>query len=77
MEKDGTILIKEGQRALLVHFAPLPNNAAISVFEIVQPEIVQLCREHLLRIAEHIGYAGVNRSKIISQIKKRISELQE
>lgn len=68
---EGAIMTREGQRALLVQFSPL-----ISVFEISQPTLIQYCQEYLLQIADHAGYADKNRAKIVSQIKKRIWELQ-
>lgn len=67
---NGTIMLKDIQRALLVR-----TSAPLTVFEISQPDIIQLFREHLFKIAGRIGYTGVNRSKIISQIKERIREL--
>ena len=44
--------------------------------EIEQPNIVTLCQEHLLRLADKIGYRGLYRSKTIAQLKNLIAELQ-
>lgn len=70
-EHDSTFMIKEEQRALMVRTTP-----PFTVFEISSPFIVKLCREHLLRIAEQIGFASIHRVKIILQIKNLIRELQ-
>ncbi len=70
-DANGPLMVKEGQRAILVHLAP-----PLTAFEISQPDIVQLCREHLLQIADRIGYTGICRVKIMSQIKELIRELQ-
>lgn len=70
-DANGPLMVKEGQRAILVHLAP-----PLTAFEISQPDIVQLCREHLLQIADRIGYTGIHRVKIMSQIKELIRELQ-
>ena len=70
-EENGTIMLKDIQRALLVRTTP-----PLTVFEISQPDIIQLFREHLFKIANRIGYTGVSRSKIMSQLKERIRELQ-
>ena len=63
-------MVKDGQLALLVR-----TSQPLTVFEISQPEIVQLCQEHLLKIADRAGYTGVFRAKVKSQIKERIREL--
>ncbi len=68
----GTLMVKEGSRALLVRVSP-----PMAAFEISQPDIVQLCREHLIRIANRVGYTGINRIKIMSRIKELIRELQD
>ena len=70
-KKDGILMVKEEQMALLVRQAP-----PFTVFEISSPDAVGLCREYLSRIADRIGYTGQNRSKIILQIEKLIQELQ-
>lgn len=69
--ENGILMVKDVQQALLVRTAP-----PLTIFEISQPDIVQLFREHLLKIANRIGYTGVSRSKIMSQIRERIRELQ-
>ena len=71
LQENGVLLVKDVQQALLVRTVP-----PLTVFEISQPDIVQLFREHLLKIANRIGYTGVSRSKIMSQIRERIRELQ-
>lgn len=72
-----TLMVKEGQKALIVHRSHDAHDFPLSVIEISQPEIVQLCQEHLLLFADRIGYADRYRIKIMSQIKERIKELQE
>lgn len=69
-DKESVLMVKENHRALLVH---LSN--PFTVFEISQPEIVSLYREHLIRLAEKHGYTGFHRSKIKSQIRELIREL--
>ena len=64
-------MVKESQQALLVRVS-----APFTVFEIEQPNIVTLCQEHLLRLADKIGYRGLYRSKTIAQLKNLIAELQ-
>lgn len=71
-EKEGSIMIKEDHRALLIHMMEEP----FTVFEISQPDIVALYREYLFRLADKVGYVGMNRVKIMSQIRKLIRELQ-
>lgn len=70
-QKEGTLMVKDGHRVLLVR-----GYHPVSVLEISQPEMIQLCQEYLYKMAEQIGYSGMNRAKIISQIKKRIREPQ-
>lgn len=71
MEKEGTIMVREGQRALLVR-----TDNPFAAFEVSEPNIVQLCREHLLDVAERIGFRGIHRLKIMSRIRELIRELQ-
>ena len=68
---EGILMVKESQQALLVRVS-----APFTVFEIEQPNIVTLCQEHLLRLADKIGYRGLYRSKTIAQLKNLIAELQ-
>lgn len=72
MPDDGSMMVREGQSALLLH-----TNAPFTVFEITQPDSLLFCREHLLRIAERAGYTGIGRIKTISRIKELIRELQQ
>lgn len=65
-------MVKDDQKALMVR-----QNLPFTAFEITQPDAVSLCREYLVKIANRIGYTGHDRAKIISQIKKRIQELQD
>ncbi|MCH1981798.1 hypothetical protein MCG98_04335 [Ruminococcus sp. OA3] len=69
--KEGGLMVKEGQHALLLRMT-----SSFTVFEISQPDIVLVCREHLFRIADRSGYMGIHRIKIISQIRELIRELQ-
>lgn len=70
-KRDGILMVKNGQKALLVRQAP-----PLTVYEIIQPDAVQLCQEYLNRIAGRIGYNGSCRKKIISLLRSRIQELQ-
>lgn len=70
-DKDGMLMIKGETRALLVRAA-----APFTTFEISQPEIVALCREHLLRTADKIGFGGIHRVKTMSQLRELIRILQ-
>ena len=70
-EYDVTLMVRENQKALLVR-----NTPSLAMFEIAQPDMVQLCQEHLFRVADRIGYRGANRSRIITQIREHIHELQ-
>lgn len=73
---DGILMVKEGQKALIVYLSAAFKEHTVSVYEISQPEIVQLCLEHLLRLADHIGYIAQNRANTIALIEKRIQELE-
>lgn len=70
-DQEGGLMVKEGQQALMLRM-----NKPFAVFEISQPDIVLICREHLLRIADRSGYLGIHRAKIMSRIKELIRELQ-
>ena len=70
-DRSGTLMVREGNRALLVR-----TSLPVTAFEISQPDIVQFCQEHLFRIANRVGYAGINRIKIMSRMKELIQELQ-
>lgn len=69
-DSDGILMVKENQRALLVRMSE-----PFSVFEITQPEIVELFREHLYRIADRADYTGAHRDRTISRIRGLIREL--
>ncbi|MGM9524904.1 MAG: hypothetical protein ACI3U1_01410 [Peptococcaceae bacterium] len=56
--------------------ALLSSTSALLLLEIYQPEMIQACREHLLRIAEQKYNSGIQRMKIRSQINELIRELQ-
>lgn len=71
MKKHGNLMVREGQKALLVHTAP-----PFTVFEIDHPDIVLFCHEYLTRIADKVNYTGVYRGKIKAQIRNLIHELQ-
>ena len=88
---EGLLMVKDGYKALLAKLYPPPQQQAsthisnsvhspdgisLTVFEISQPAIVQLCQEHLFRLADQIGYTGAHRVQIISRIKQKIRELQ-
>lgn len=68
---DSTIMVKEGHYSLLVRTTP-----PLTVFEISQPDIIRLCREYLMETANKIGYTGVYRDKIMTQLRNLIQELQ-
>lgn len=67
----GIIMVKEERLALLVRISD-----PFTVFEITQPDITELCREHLHRIADRLGNTNSCRANTISKIKKLIRELQ-
>lgn len=71
IETESALMVKENHRALLVH-----TSKPCTVFEISQPEIVALYREHLLELARKQGYTGIYRTRIKSQIRELIRELQ-
>ena len=64
-------MLKENQRALLVHLSD-----PFTVLEISQPDIVVLYREYLVLSAEKTGYTGIHRRKIISKLRRLIQELR-
>ena len=64
-------MVKNEQRALLMR-----TTDPFTALEISQPHIVQLCQEHLYRIAEYAGYAGVMREKTVLKLKELIKELE-
>lgn len=72
LEYEGSLVVKEGRRALLVH-AVKP----FTVLEISQPDVVAMYREHLLRIAERAGYGGMHRMKAMSRIRELIRALEQ
>lgn len=75
-KKDGAMLVKDGQKALIMNLSPVHDHS-LTVYEISQPEIIQLCQEHLYTIAGQIGYTEKSRMRTISLIKERIRELKE
>lgn len=72
LEYEGSLVVKEGRRALLVHAAE-----PFTVLEIAQPEVVAMYREHLLRVAERAGYGGMHRMKAKSRIRELICALEQ
>lgn len=66
------LFANEGGSALMFRSTP-----PALMLEMERPEMVQACREHLLRIAERIGYDGIQRLKTVLQIKSLIHELQQ
>lgn len=71
LEQESSIMVKENNKALLVH-----TSEPFTIFEISQPEIVALYREYLLRLAEKQGYTGIHRTRIKSRLRELIRELQ-
>lgn len=67
-----SLIANEGDLALLFRTMP-----PALMLEMERPEMVQACREHLLRIAEGIGYDGIQRLKTVLQIRSLIQELQQ
>lgn len=55
---DYNLLVNNSGLALLVR-----NTSPTLMLEIKRPEMVQACREHLLRMAEHLGCDGIKRTK--------------
>ena len=68
--QEGILMVREKQQALLVRVS-----APFTVFEIEQPDIIVLCREHLLHLAESIGFGEAYRAKTVTKLKKLIAEL--
>ena len=69
--KNYGLIVSENDMALLLRSAP-PS----LMLEIHRPEMVQACREHLLRMAEQEGFSGLHKAKIRSRIKALIQELK-
>lgn len=61
----------------LCHFALYHCQKHFTVFEISQPEIVALYREYLFRMAEKVGFTGIQRTKIKSKLRELIREMEE
>lgn len=68
---DYDLLVNEDGLALLVR-----NRSPMLMLELRRPELVQACREHLLRIAERVGYDGIQRERVRMEINTLIRELQ-
>lgn len=47
------------------------------MLEIRRPELSNACHEYLMRMADLVGYTGIQRAKIRMQIKELIQELQD
>lgn len=69
--RDYSLFISSGY-ALLIR-----NQAPDLMLEIKRPEMVSAFREYLMRMAEHMGYDGIQRTKTRMQINALIHELQE
>lgn len=65
------LIVSENDMALLLRSTP-PS----LMLEIHRPEMVQACREHLLRLAEQEGFNGIHKTKTRSRIKALIQELK-
>ena len=70
--QDYNLIVSESGLALLIR-----TTAPVLMLEIHRPELVQACREHLLRIAEKGEYNGIGRTKVRMQINSLIEELQK
>lgn len=68
---DYNLFVNEDGLALLVR-----NSPPTLMLELRRPEMVQACREYLMRMAEQKGYDGIQREKIRLQLKSLIRELQ-
>lgn len=70
--RDYSLFINSNGYALLVR-----NQPPALILEIRRPEMVSAFREYLIRMAEHMGYDGIQRTKTRMQINALIHELQE
>ena len=70
--RDYSLFISSSGYALL-----LRNHPPALMLEIKRPEMVSAFREYLMRMAEHMGYDGIQRTKTRMQINALIHELQE
>lgn len=70
-ENNYNLIVNEDGIALLIRLS-----SPALMLEIHRPEIVQGCSEHLLRMAEKVGYQGIHKTKIINQLKSLIRELK-
>ena len=71
-KQDYNLVVSEGGMALLIH-----TSDPVLVLDIRRPEMVLACREHLLRMAEKVGYGGIQRTKARMELKSLIRELQD
>lgn len=69
--RDYNLFVKEDGLALLIR-----NCAPPMILELRRPEMIQACREHLLRMAERISFDAIQRTKTRMQINALIRELQ-
>ena len=69
--RDYNLFVKEDELALLIR-----NCAPPMILELRRPEMMQACREHLLRMAERISFDAIQRTKTRMQINALIRELQ-
>ncbi|MDD6810408.1 MAG: hypothetical protein PUD93_00850 [Lachnospiraceae bacterium] len=69
--RDYSLFVNDDGLALLIRNAP-----PAFMLEIRRPEMVQACKEHLMRMVENIGQDGIMRMKTRIQIKALIRELQ-
>lgn len=69
---DYSLFVNSSAPSLLVRNLP-----PAMMFEIKRPEMVMAFREHLLRMAENLGYGGMHQTKTRMKILSCIRELQE
>lgn len=68
---DYNLVVNEEGIALLIK-----NSPPTLMLEIHRPELVNACKEHLMRMAEQVGDSGIDRNKIKFQLQNLIKELR-
>lgn len=68
---DFNLMVNDGGLSILIR-----NQLPVLMLGITRSEMVQSCKEHLLRIAEKHGYEGMQRTKIKIQLRSLIQELR-
>lgn len=66
------LFVNENGTALLTRTA-----SPFLMLELLRPELVMACKEHLLRKAERTGYDGIQRTRVRMELNALIRELQD